>query len=117
MAREWADEAAWLLGAPLMAAAVLSAWWAGPVWTVVATAGVLLHGPVATARLLALAPALHAAVIPPPGLAALPLTSPAHLASLVAASPFQPFVRLAGPWQLIFAKAAGRHRGFGKTER
>ncbi|MGQ4442463.1 hypothetical protein ACN6LI_008361, partial [Streptomyces violaceoruber] len=69
------------------------------------------------ARLLALAPALHAAVTPPPGLAPLPRTSPAHLASLVAASPFQPFVRLAGPWKLIFAKAAGRHRGFGKTER
>ncbi|USQ85835.1 hypothetical protein NFX46_20045 [Streptomyces phaeoluteigriseus] len=76
VAREWADEAAWLLGAPLMAAAVLSAWWAGPVWTAVAAAGVLLHGPVATARLLALAPALHSGVIPPPGLAALPRTSP-----------------------------------------
>ncbi|MFD8009422.1 hypothetical protein [Streptomyces sp. NPDC058955] len=117
VAREWADEAAWLLGAPLIAAAVLSSWWAGPVWTTVAAAGVLLHGPVATARLLALAPALHAAVIPPPGLTPLPRTSPAHLVSLVAASPFQPFVRLAGPWQLIFAKAAGRHHGFGKTER
>ncbi|RDV48610.1 hypothetical protein DDV98_27660 [Streptomyces sp. IB2014 011-12] len=47
----------------------------------------------------------------------LPRTSLAHLSSLVAASPFQPFVRRAGPWQLIFAKAAGRHHSFGKTER
>ncbi|WP_200259833.1 hypothetical protein [Streptomyces sp. HSG2] len=117
VAREWADEAAWLIGAPLAAAAVVSAWWAGPAWTAVAAAGVLLHGPVTTARLLSLAPALHAAVTPPPTLAPLPRTSSAHPSALVAASPLQPFVRLAGPWRLIFTKAAGRHRGFGKTER
>lgn len=117
VAREWADEAAWMIGAPLCAAAVVSAWWAGPVWTVVAAAGMLLHGPVTTARLLALAPALHTAVTPPPLLGSLPRTSPAHPPALIAASPLQPFVRLAGPWRLVFAKAAGRHRGFGKTER
>ncbi|MBT2398265.1 hypothetical protein [Streptomyces sp. ISL-100] len=117
VAREWADEAAWLIGAPLAAAAVVSAWWAGPAWTAVAAAGVLLHGPVTTARLLALAPALHAAVTPPPALAPWPRTSSAHPSALVAASPLQPFVRLAGPWRLIFAKVTRRHRGFGKTER
>ncbi|MGW0885373.1 hypothetical protein [Streptomyces sp. NPDC002671] len=117
VAREWADEAAWLIGAPLCAAAVVSAWWAGPAWTIVAAAGMLLHGPVTTARLLALTPALHAAVTPPPLPGHLPRTSPAHPSALIAASPLQPFVRLAGPWRLIFAKAAGRHRGFGKTER
>ncbi|WSM43881.1 hypothetical protein OG845_32610 [Streptomyces cellulosae] len=117
VAREWADEAAWLIGAPLVAAAVVSAWWTGPAWTVAAAAGMLLHGPVTTARLLALAPALHRAVTPPPLLGPLPRTSPAHPSALIAASPLQPFVRLAGPWRLIFAKAAGRHRGFGKTER
>jgi len=117
MAREWADEAAWLTGAPLIAAAVLSSWWAGPVWAAVAAAGLLLHGPAATARLLAWAPVLHAAVHPPPPLEALPRTAPAHPAALIAASPLQPFVRLAGPWRLIWTKATGRHRGFGKTER
>ncbi len=74
--REWADEAAWLIGAPLAAAAVVSAWWAGPAWTVAAAAGMLLHGPVTTARLLALAPALHRAVTAPPLLGPLPWTSP-----------------------------------------
>ncbi|MET8183935.1 hypothetical protein [Streptomyces sp. NPDC005336] len=117
VAREWVDEAAWLLGAPLTAAAVVSAWWAGPVWTAVAAAGVLLHGPVTTARLLAQAPGLHSAVNPPPPVGPLPRTSPAHPAALIAASPLQPFVRLAGPWQLILAKVTRRHRGFGKTER
>ncbi|MEU2086645.1 hypothetical protein ABZ569_32835 [Streptomyces albus] len=117
VAREWADEAAWLAGAPLCAAAVASAWWAGPAWAAVAAAGLLLHGPVTTTRLLALAPALHAAVTPPPVLGPLPRTSPPHRPGLVAASPLQPFVRLAGPWRLIGAKAARRHRGFGKTER
>ncbi|WPB93611.1 hypothetical protein [Streptomyces malaysiensis] len=29
VAREWVDETAWLLGAPLATAAVVSAWWAG----------------------------------------------------------------------------------------
>lgn len=117
VAREWADEAAWLVGAPLIAAAVLSAWWTGPAWTAVAAAGLLLHGPAATARLLAWAPVLHAAVNPPPPFEALPQTSPAHPAALIAASPLQPFVRLAGPWRLIWTKVTGRHRGFGKTER
>ncbi|MFG2210506.1 hypothetical protein [Streptomyces sp. NPDC048638] len=56
MGRERKDEAAWLPGAPLLTAAALSAWWAGPVWTAIAVAGVLLHGPLLTARLLFLAP-------------------------------------------------------------
>lgn len=117
MAREWVDEIAWLVGAPLIAAAVVSAWWAGPTWTAVAVAGVLLHGPVATARLLALAPALHSAVTPPASLGPLPGISPTHPAALLVASPLQPFVRLAGPWRLILTKITGHHRGFGKTER
>jgi hypothetical protein len=115
--REWVDEAAWLIGAPVFAAAVISAWWAGPAWTAIAAAGVVLHGPVATARLLALAPALHAAVTPPPSAGPRPVTSPRRPVALIVASPLQPFVRLAGPWRLIWAKATGRHRGFGKTER
>ncbi|MBB5939518.1 hypothetical protein [Streptomyces zagrosensis] len=117
VAREWVDEAAWLIGTPLIAAAIICAWSAGPAWTAVATAGVLLHGPVTTARLLALAPVLHAAVTPPTPLGPLPRTSPRYPAALIAASPLQPFVRLAGPWRLILAKVTGRHRGFGKTER
>jgi hypothetical protein len=117
VAREWADEAAWLAGAPLITAALLSAWWAGPAWAALAAAGLLLHGPVTTARLLAWAPVLHAAVHPPPPLKALPQPAPAHPAALIAASPLQPFVRLAGPWRLIWTKTTGRHRGFGKTER
>ncbi|MDQ1304802.1 MAG: hypothetical protein QG671_630 [Actinomycetota bacterium] len=117
VAREWADEAAWLIGAPLLAGAVLSAWWAGSVWSAVAVAGVLLHGPVITARLLALAPVLHSTVTPPPSLGPLPRTTPRHPAALIAVSPFQPFIRLVGPWRLIWAKATGRRGGFGKTER
>ncbi|ONI50053.1 MULTISPECIES: hypothetical protein [unclassified Streptomyces] len=50
VAREWADEAAWLLAA----------------------VGTLLHSHMATTRLLAVAPALHAAVTPPSGLAPCP---------------------------------------------
>ncbi|MBV9026702.1 MAG: hypothetical protein JO362_23550 [Streptomycetaceae bacterium] len=115
--REWADEAAWLLGAPVIAAAVASAWRAGPLWAGIAAAAVLLHGPVTTARLLALAPALHRGVRPPVGTELPPRTRSAHPIALVAASPFQPFVRLAGPWRLLWAKAAGRRPGFGKTER
>ncbi|MER6106373.1 hypothetical protein ABT115_29915 [Streptomyces sp. NPDC001832] len=117
VAREWADEAAWLIGAPLIAAAVASAWWAGPSWTAAAAAGVLLHGPVITARLLAWAPLLHSLVTPPPSLGPLPRTAPVHPAALIVASPLQPFIRLVGPWRLIWSKATGRHRGFGKTER
>ncbi|MFD3756721.1 hypothetical protein [Streptomyces sp. NPDC058622] len=117
MVREWADEAAWLLGAPSIAAAVICSWWAGPAWTAVATAGILLHGPISTARLLALAPALHSAVTPPHSANLLPLMTPRHPATLIVTSPLQPFIRLAGPWRLIFQKATRRHRGFGKTER
>ncbi len=117
VAREWVDEVAWLIGAPLIAAAVVSAWWVGPAWIAVAAVGVLLHGPVATARLLALAPALHSAVTPPASLGSLPGISPTHPAALLVASPLQPFVRLAGPWRLILTKITGHHHGFGKTER
>ena len=115
--REWADEAAWILGAPLLTAAIVSSWAAGTLWTAVAAAGVLLHGPLTTARLLVLAPRLHNGVITPPGTDLPPRTSPAHPAVLVAASIIQPFVRLAGPWRLLWAKASGHTPRFGKTER
>lgn len=115
--REWADEAAWLVGAPLLTAAVASAWWAGPLWAGLAAAGVLLHGPITTCRLLALAPALHHSVIPPATTEPPTRAAPARAIAVVAASPFQPFVRLSGPWRLIWAKATGRRLGFGKTER
>ncbi|MET9779216.1 hypothetical protein ABZ023_34070 [Streptomyces sp. NPDC006367] len=115
--REWADEAAWLLGAPLLAAAVASAWWAGPLWAGLAVVGVLLHGPLTTARLLALAPALHHRVTTPATTGPPPRSAAARPIVLVAASPLQPFVRLAGPWRLIWAKTTGRRLGFGKTER
>ncbi|MGC5264059.1 hypothetical protein ACPXCO_23875 [Streptomyces cyaneofuscatus] len=117
MAREWADEAAWLLGAPLFAASVVSAWWAGPAWAVLAAAGVLLHGPLLTTRLLALAPALHAGLTPPEGTDPPRRIAPVSPASLIAASPIQPFIRLAGPWRLLWRRTAGRHYDFGKTER
>jgi hypothetical protein len=68
VAREWADEAGWLIGAPLIAAAVASAWWAGPEWFALAAIGLVLHGPALTARLLVLAPALHRAVTLPKGI-------------------------------------------------
>ncbi|MEW2581329.1 hypothetical protein [Streptomyces syringium] len=117
LAREWADQAAWLMGAPLVAAAALSAWWAGPLWTAVAVAGIILHGPVPTARLLALAPTLHQALTPPAGLTPPPPPSPARSAALITASPLQPFVRLAGPWLMILRRITGHHTTFGKTER
>ncbi|APU42952.1 hypothetical protein [Streptomyces sp. TN58] len=117
MLREWADQAAWLLGAPLLAAAVASSPWAGPWWAGLAAAGVLLHGPVTTAQLLALAPALHRRVTPPAPLGPPPCCTAARPMMLIAASPLQPFVRLAGPWRLIWAKTTGRRLGFGKTER
>ncbi|MFH8407630.1 hypothetical protein ACH4FX_22975 [Streptomyces sp. NPDC018019] len=117
MLREWADEAAWLLGAPLLTVAVASAWWAGPWWAGLAVAGVLLHGPVTTARLLTLAPALHRRVTPPATLGLAPRSTAARQISLITASPLQPFIRLAGPWRVIGAKATGRRPGFGKTER
>jgi hypothetical protein len=117
MAREWADEAVWLLGAPLLAAAVVSAWWAGPAWAVLAAAGVLLHGPLLTTRLLTLAPALHAGLTPPEGSAPPRRIAPLSPASLIAASPIQPFIRLAGPWRLLWRRTTGRHHDFGKTER
>lgn len=114
IAREWADEAAWLLGAPLTACAVVSAWWSGPWWAALAGTGLGLHGPVLTARLHSLAPALHAASAPP---VTAPLAPAWPRAALIAASPLQPFVRLAGPWRLTASRVAGRRRDFGKTER
>ncbi|MCC9311280.1 hypothetical protein LN042_30185 [Kitasatospora sp. RB6PN24] len=115
--REWADEAAWLLGAPLAAAATASAWWAGPTWAAIAAIGVGLHGPLLTARLLYLAPALRDTVIPPKTVPLPPMPTPVHRAALIAASPLQPFIRLAGPWRLLLRKLAGRTDEFGKTER
>ncbi|AJC55011.1 hypothetical protein [Streptomyces sp. 769] len=113
--REWADEAIWLTGAPLIAAAVISACWSGPSCSALALAGVLLHGPVLTARLIKLAPALHAAVVPPTSrLAAVPR---GRHAGLIASSPAQPFIRLAGPWRMILRRIAGHPTTFGKTER
>ncbi|MFG2439647.1 hypothetical protein [Streptomyces sp. NPDC048508] len=115
--REWADEAIWLIGAPLIAAAVASAWWAGPLWTAVAAAGVLLHGPKTTARLLALDPALYTAVIPPALVEPPQRAARGHPAALALGQP-APAVRTAGaPWRLIFRKITGRHLGSGKTER
>ncbi|MFD4574975.1 hypothetical protein ACFWNK_03820 [Streptomyces sp. NPDC058417] len=117
MLREWADEAAWLLGAPLLAAAVVSTWWAGAGWAGLAVVGVLLHGPVTTARLLTLASAMHRRVTPPAIIGPPPRCTAARPTVLIMASPLQPFVRLAGPWRMIWAKATGRRLGFGKTER
>lgn len=117
MLREWADEAAWLLGAPLLAAAVASAWWAGAGWGGLAVVGVLLHGPVTTARLLTLASAMHRRVTPPATIGPPPRCAAARPTVLIMASPLQPFVRLAGPWRMIWAKVTGRRLGFGKTER
>lgn len=115
--REWMDEAAWLVGAPLLTAAVMSAWWAGPAWAAVAAAGVLLHGPLLTGRLLTLAPALHACVAVPRGTTPPRPAASGSPASLIAASPIQPFVRLAGPWRLLWRRTTGRHHEFSKTER
>lgn len=115
--REGADEAAWLIGAPLTAAAVTSSWQAGPAWTGVAVLGIVLHGPLLTARLLHLAPALHAAVQPPAGSGRPPQAAAGHRATLIAASPLQPFIRLIGPWRLIGRRLIGRATEFGKTER
>ncbi|WP_330347668.1 hypothetical protein [Streptomyces sp. NBC_00582] len=70
---------------------------AGPHWAALGAAGVLLHGPITTARLPALAPGLHHSVIPPATTEPPPRAAPARPIALVAASPFQPFVRLAGP--------------------
>lgn len=117
MLREWADEAAWLLGAPLLAAAVASAWWAGAGWGGLAVVGVLLHGPVTTARLLTLASAMHRRVTLPATIGPPPRCTAARPTVLIMASPLQPFVRLAGPWRMIWAKVTGRRLGFGKTER
>ncbi|WP_158710981.1 hypothetical protein [Streptomyces albus] len=116
--REWADEAAWLFGAPITAAAVLSSWWSGPVWAAVSAVGVALHGPVLTARLMSLVPRLHAAARPPGGaVPTSPRLTPLRWAALIATSPVQPFVRLVGPWQLICRRLTGRRTTFGKTER
>ncbi|MFR9722013.1 hypothetical protein ACL02R_01410 [Streptomyces sp. MS19] len=117
VAREWADEAAWLLGAPLTAAAAASSWWAGPGWAALAAAGVLLHCPLQTARLLALAPALYNTFTPPPGITSPPSPPARRRAVLIAASPLQPFVRLVGPWRHLIRLTARRQRAFGKTER
>ncbi|MGW1791882.1 hypothetical protein ACWCO0_19430 [Streptomyces tubercidicus] len=116
--REWADEIAWVAGAPLTASAIVSACWSGPLWSALALAGVLLHGPVLTARLIGLAPDLHAAVVPPTGrVAAAPCPTRGRRAGLIASSPAQPFIRLVGPWRMIFRRITGHATTFGKTER
>ncbi|MHB6904558.1 glycosyltransferase family protein [Streptomyces sp. DB-54] len=116
--REWADEVAWLTGAPLIASAVISACWSGPLCFALALAGVLLHGPILTARLIKLVPALHATVIPTIGhIAAAPRPTRALGAKLIACSPSQPFIRLAGPWRMILRHITGHSTTFGKTER
>ncbi|MFE8018348.1 hypothetical protein ACFU3O_37175 [Streptomyces antibioticus] len=100
-----------------MTGAVADAWWAGPLWAGLAVVGVLLHGPISTARLLALVPALHHCVTPPTTLGPPPRSSAVRPIALIAASPIQSFVRLTGPWRLTGAKATGRRLGFGKTQR
>ncbi|MEU9123520.1 hypothetical protein AB0C96_27230 [Streptomyces sp. NPDC048506] len=116
--REWADEIAWLAGAPLITAAIVSSWWAGHLWLVVALVGVLLHGPVLTTRLLQLSPLLHTAVLPTTShIAAAPQLTPSRRTALIAASPVQPFIRLAGPWRMILRRITRRPTTFGKTER
>ncbi|MEW2438619.1 hypothetical protein AB0952_31460 [Streptomyces caniferus] len=116
--REWADEVAWIAGAPLIAAAVVSAYGAGPLCFALALTGVLLHGPIPTARLIRLAPALHAAVVPSTSrIAATPSPTRGRRAALVASSPTQPFIRLVGPWRMIFRRITGHATTFGKTER
>ncbi|WP_327688585.1 hypothetical protein [Streptomyces tubercidicus] len=116
--REWADEVAWVAGAPLIAAAVVTACWAAPLWSALALTGVLLHGPVPTARLIRLAPALHAAVVPSTSrIAATPSPTRGRRAALVASSPTQPFIRLVGPWRMFFRRITGHATTFGKTER
>ncbi|WP_328731898.1 hypothetical protein OHT20_17610 [Streptomyces caniferus] len=116
--REWADEIAWLTGAPLITAAIVSAWWASPIWSAIALAGVLLHGPTLTARLLRLAPALHAAVLPTVSrIAPPPSLTHRRRITLTVASPLQPFIRLVGPWLMILRTIARRPTTFGKTER
>ncbi|MCW7986650.1 hypothetical protein XF35_15460 [Streptomyces platensis subsp. clarensis] len=116
--REWADEVAWVAGAPLIAAAVVSACWAGPLWSALALTGVLLHGPVLSARLIKLAPALHAAVAPSTcRIAAAPCPARGRRVRLIASSAVQPFIRLVGPWRMIFRRITGRTTTFGKTER
>ncbi|SEE06916.1 hypothetical protein SAMN05428954_1705 [Streptomyces sp. 2112.3] len=115
--REWADEVAWVAGAPLIATAVVSAYWAGPLCSALALTGVLLHGPVLTARIIRLAPALHAAVVPYKSrIAATPSPTRGRRAALVASSPAQPFIRLAGPWRMFFRRITGHATAFGKTE-
>ncbi|MGD3112111.1 hypothetical protein [Streptomyces sp. YGL11-2] len=116
--REWADEIVWLTGAPLIAAAVICAWWSGPICFALALVGVLLHGPVLTARLLQLVPALHAAVLPTTSrIPAAPRPTPSRRTALITSSPVQPFIRLAGPWRMILRRIAGHPTTFGKTER
>ncbi|WP_043267145.1 hypothetical protein [Streptomyces sp. CT34] len=116
--REWADEIAWVTAAPLIAAVVISACWSGPLCSALALAGLLLHGPVLTARLIKLAPALHAAVVPPTShIAAAPRPTRGRSAALIASSPAQPFIRLAGPWRMILRHITGHPTTFGKTER
>lgn len=116
--REWADEVAWAAGAPLIATAVVSAYWAGPLCFALALTGVLLHGPVLTARLIRLAPALHAAVVPSTSrIAATPSPTRGRRVALVASSPAQPFIRLVGPWRMFFRRITGHATTFGKTER
>ncbi|MEV0373224.1 hypothetical protein AB0I10_25945 [Streptomyces sp. NPDC050636] len=115
--REWTDEVAWLTGAPLIATAVISAWWAGPLCSALALAGVALHGPVLTARLIRLAPALHAAVLPTTNrIATAPRPTRSRRTALIASSPAQPFIRLTGPWRMILRRITRRLTIFGKTE-
>ncbi|GAB2739843.1 hypothetical protein [Kitasatospora kifunensis] len=83
----------------------------------VAAVGILLHGPVLTARILHLTSALHRSVTPPTSAARPDPPTPVRRAALILASPLQPFVRLVGPWRLILRRLTGRATEFGKTER
>ncbi|PNE40574.1 hypothetical protein [Streptomyces noursei] len=116
--REWVDEVTWVTGAPLIAAAVISAYWSGSLCSALALMGVLLYGPVLTARLIELAHALHASVVPPTSrIAGAPRPTRSRHVGLIASSPTQPFIRLAGPWWMILRRIVGHPTTFGKTER
>ncbi|MEU7178318.1 MULTISPECIES: hypothetical protein [Streptomyces] len=69
-----------------------------PPCSALALAGVLLYGPVLAARVIQLTRALHTTAIPTTSrIAAAPRPTPSRRAALIASSPAQPFIRLAGP--------------------
>ncbi|WP_345596460.1 hypothetical protein, partial [Streptomyces marokkonensis] len=116
--KEWLDTFVWFAGCLLVPAAVVVTATAGPVWSLLVAAALLLAYPVTALALLALLPRLRGQL---GDTSRSWITDWRTAAALVALFILQPFVSATGPWSLAKSALTSGRRGAdlvnGKTER